>query len=567
MPPTPPGAERLQRVQALFKAALSMDAAARAAYLAEQCPDDPAMQAEVEAMIVAVTPARSQVLPQLGSGDFSSPRSTQAIHPTPTINPTPARIHNYEVVSKIGEGGMGAVYLARHHFFERSAALKVLHPHLCADSTLVQRFLNEARAANTIRHPNIIEVIDTGLMPDSGTPYLLMEYLEGENLGARLSREGRLSPEEALQIAGQVTSALAAAHDKGIVHRDLKPENLFLVPRPDGGTPTVKVLDFGIAKLRAEATGKQIQTLPGSVVGTPRYMSPEQCLGAANVDSRSDIYSLGVILFEMVCGETPFNAEGFGGLIAAHIMQEPPRPRSLNPDLPAEIEAAILQALAKDPNERFQNMREFRAALGPDAVPRALPSAGTTTYDGAPTTRSREVPAVVVAPSATMKRTDLSRSTFSSSATELGAVKPRPKGRLLFLATLAAVTVAATVFFLKQQRAREAAPAATATVAGPPAQTPPAVTAPVTPPPPPVEAIAQDKAETPPRPAPEPTAPTEQPKPAVAADAAAAPAPPKPAGVTTPRPTPVTPPTAGKKRSKPAATTPAKPKEFEPPLW
>jgi hypothetical protein len=166
-----------------------------------------------------------------------------------------------------------------------------------------------------------------------------------------------------------------------------------------------------------------------------------------------------------------------------------------------------------------------------------------------------------------MKRSDLSRSTFSSSATELGAVKPRPKGRVLFLATLAAVTIAATVFFLKQQRAREAASASPSAVAGPPAQTRPAVTAPITPPPAPVETIAQDKTETPPRPDPEPAAPPEQPKVAATADAAATQAPPKSTGTTAPRPAPVTPPTAGKKRSKPAPATPAKPKEFEPPLW
>jgi eukaryotic-like serine/threonine-protein kinase len=290
------------------------------------------------------------------------------------------RIHNYEVVSKIGQGGMGVVYLARHLFIDRSAALKVLHPHLQPrvdnDPNLVGRFMNEARAANAIRHPNIIEVVDTGFLPRSGAPYLLMEYLEGESLGARLRNMRRLPLEMALQIAGQTASALSAAHDQGIVHRDLKPENIFLLPRP-GNVDLVKVLDFGIAKLRLDLAGQAVQTQPGTLVGTPRYMSPEQCRGTGEVDHRSDIYALGIILYEMLCGVPPFQGEGVGQLLAVHMTEPPPPLRVHASDIPRYIEEACLRALAKRPEDRFQSMREFRAALGSAALVPITPPTGT----------------------------------------------------------------------------------------------------------------------------------------------------------------------------------------------
>ena len=323
--------DRQRRAQAIFDAAVVLEGPIRIAYLDDACGNDLDLRGEIEARLAAVPNRTADVSPVLW------PPTTEKGLGDP-LNVPPEKVHNYNVVSKIGEGGMGAVFLARHQVFERDAAVKILHPHFCSDDNLVQRFLNEARAANAIRHPNIIEVIDAGLLPGSRAPYLLMEYLSGENLGARLTRAGRLPLDEALQIAGQTASALAAAHDKGIVHRDLKPENLFLVSRANGGD-LVKVLDFGIAKLRPDMAGKHIQTLPGAVVGTPRYMSPEQCLGVTSIDHRTDIYSLGIILFEMLCGEPPFKSEGMGALIASHILHEPPRVRALNPDVPEDIDA------------------------------------------------------------------------------------------------------------------------------------------------------------------------------------------------------------------------------------
>jgi eukaryotic-like serine/threonine-protein kinase len=293
------------------------------------------------------------------------------------------RVNNYEIVSLIGEGGMGAVYLARHPLIDRRAAIKVLHPQLASDRGQVSRFFNEARAANAIRHPNIIDVIDVGLLPGSERPYLMMELLEGETLASRLVRLGSLTAEAAIEIARQTASALGAAHAKGIVHRDLKPDNLFLVPRSAPPGDLVKLLDFGIAKLRSELGGTIVRTQTGLLLGTPPYMSPEQCQGlSAGIDRRTDVYALGIILFEMVCGAPPFLAEGFGNVLIMHLTQEPPSPRSRNPAVPPALEAIILRALAKDPAERFGSMAALEAALA--TVPPA--SAGEAL---APATRNR----------------------------------------------------------------------------------------------------------------------------------------------------------------------------------
>jgi serine/threonine-protein kinase len=263
---------------------------------------------------------------------------------------------------------MGAVYLAEHPTIGRRVAIKVLQPQLSADPQLLLRFLNEARAANAIRHPNIIEILDSGTTPD-GVTYLVMELLEGESLRGRLQRLKYLRPREALAIIEQVASALGAAHAKGIIHRDLKPDNLFVIQdETEPGRERVKVLDFGIAKLQPTFTGPSVKTHPsvrthtGMLMGTPVYMSPEQCLGTKEVDHRSDIYSLGAILFEMICGRPPFFSEGFGELVHMHLNEAPPSPRSIVPSLSNVIEEIILRALAKKPDDRFASMADFQLA-------------------------------------------------------------------------------------------------------------------------------------------------------------------------------------------------------------
>jgi serine/threonine-protein kinase len=273
------------------------------------------------------------------------------------------RFGNYRAISLLGEGGMGAVYLAEHPDIGRKVAVKVLRSEYSRDAQLLGRFLNEARAANAIRHPNIIEILDSGITAE-GISYLVMELLEGESLASRLRRLGSLALPNALEFAYQTASAVGAAHRKGIVHRDLKPDNLFVVPdENDPSRERMKVLDFGIAKLQVHAMGDSVKTRTGTLMGTPVYMSPEQAMGTKEVDHRSDIYSLGVIIFEMICGKPPFFSEGFGELVHLHLNVPPPSPRSFVPSLPGAVEAVIFKTLAKKPDDRFPSMQALQEAL------------------------------------------------------------------------------------------------------------------------------------------------------------------------------------------------------------
>jgi serine/threonine protein kinase len=270
---------------------------------------------------------------------------------------------NYRAISLLGEGGMGAVYLAEHPEIGRKVAVKVLRSEFSRDGQLLGRFLNEARAANAIGHPNIIEILDMGTTAE-GMPYLVMELLEGEVLAGRMRRLGRLPLPVALEFAYQAASAVGAAHRKGIVHRDLKPDNLFIVPDDhDPARERLKVLDFGIAKLQMRSPGDSVKTRTGTLMGTPVYMSPEQAMGTKEVDHRSDIYSLGVILFEMICGKPPFFSEGFGELVHLHMNVQPPSPRGFVPSLPGNVEALIFKTLAKRPEDRYQSMKELQEAI------------------------------------------------------------------------------------------------------------------------------------------------------------------------------------------------------------
>jgi serine/threonine protein kinase len=271
-------------------------------------------------------------------------------------------IGNYRVSRLLGEGGMGVVYLAQHPVIGRKVAIKLLHVALARDQDIVSRFFNEARAIHMIAHANIVEILDFGQTTD-GQPYFIMEFLEGEALSDAVAR-GPMTPEEVEAIGTQMCKALWAAHAKGIVHRDLKPHNVQMVPRPDGAAPLVKILDFGVAKILASPDGAQsVKTRTGSLMGTPLYMSPEQCKGAGTLDHRTDIYSLGVMLFEMLAGRPPFVAEGVGELFAKHMLEEPPPLTDFAPNTPPHMAAAIMKSLQKEPRDRFQSMDEFRKAL------------------------------------------------------------------------------------------------------------------------------------------------------------------------------------------------------------
>jgi predicted Ser/Thr protein kinase len=277
-------------------------------------------------------------------------------------------VGSYKILSKLGEGGMGEVYLAEHPLIGKKAAVKVLLPQYSTNPGIVARFFNEARAVNLIKHPSIVDIFDFG-QHANGSAYIVMEYLEGESLSSKLKREGRLRLEVAIEIVRQLAAALGAAHDKGVSHRDLKPDNIYLVPMPDVALGLrVKVLDFGIAKLAHEPQG--VKTATNALLGTPAYMSPEQCRGAGHTDHRSDIYSLGAILFEMVCGRVPFVGEGPGDIIIQHVTVAPPAPRSLVPELSPSVERVILRALAKKAEDRYQTMAALARDLDPTAAGR-----------------------------------------------------------------------------------------------------------------------------------------------------------------------------------------------------
>lgn len=275
-------------------------------------------------------------------------------------------VGNYVIKRKIAEGGMGVVYLAEHRAIPRTVAIKVLHAHLSRNTELIARFLNEARAASRIGGQHVVQVLDFGEL-DTGEPFLAMEWLEGETLRAMLERTGRVSLQETAELLANVAAALDAAHGLGIVHRDLKPDNIFLVRGPSG-TTTSKVLDFGIAKIREPGTDAGFKTQTGALLGTPAYMAPEQCVASKTLDHRCDIYALGVIAFQMLTGRLPFTADNYGELLVAHMTAPPPVPRDLIPYLPSAASKAILKALSKSPNLRFDNAKTFIKLLS-KAVP------------------------------------------------------------------------------------------------------------------------------------------------------------------------------------------------------
>ena len=284
-------------------------------------------------------------------------------------------IGNYKVTAKLGEGGMGVVYLGEHPVIGKKVAMKAIHPELARNPEVISRFVMEAKAVNQIGHEHIVDIGDFGNTP-GGDFYFVMEYLQGESLADRLKREVVLSQKRALGIAAQVADALGASHDQGIIHRDLKPENIFLITRR-GNPDFVKVLDFGLAKLTQVEEKVNHKTRAGSVMGTPYYMSPEQGEGKVQIDHRADVYSLGIILFEMLTGKVPFGGEGYGEIIVKHITHQAPSARKINPSISAAVEMILFQTLAKDREDRFQTMHELRdALLDPEGYLAGAPSVG-----------------------------------------------------------------------------------------------------------------------------------------------------------------------------------------------
>jgi serine/threonine protein kinase len=279
----------------------------------------------------------------------------------PSLSPVSligAVLGRYRLERLLGEGGMGAVYAARHQDLGKAAAVKVLHERHDASEQVRVRFLREGQAVSRIRHPNIVDVYDVG--SDAGRVYLVMELLEGEDLRSLIAREGPLSMQRTAELLLPVVSAVAAAHEQGVVHRDLKPDNIFLSTERSSIHP--KVLDFGISKVSdpdmvASLTGT------GTLLGTPYYMSPEQAQTKKNIDARSDQYSLGVILYECVTGRRPIEEPALYQLIQRIVQGDFPAPRQLNPHLSASFERLIQRAMAREPDARFPTTRELGRAL------------------------------------------------------------------------------------------------------------------------------------------------------------------------------------------------------------
>jgi eukaryotic-like serine/threonine-protein kinase len=350
-------AERWKKVSDLFQSAVERAPEERAAFLDEACQNDEGMRREVESLLTSHERATNfieipafEAAPELVTNDRAGALVGKVVG-------------HYRIESLIGVGGMGEVYLARDERLGRKAALKLLPESLTTDETQLSRFKNEARTASSLNHPNILTVYEIGAQ--GNRQFIATEFIEGVTLRASIAR-GRINPHAALEIAVQVASALAAAHEAGVVHRDIKPENIML--RPDG---YAKVLDFGIAKLteqrlasdkRTGETTVVLQTRQGLVLGTARYMSPEQARGQ-KMDARSDIWSLGVVLYEMVGGSPPFRGETPSDCIASILTTEPPPLSGVLPDVPLKIESILQKALRKNSDERYQTIKEMLADL------------------------------------------------------------------------------------------------------------------------------------------------------------------------------------------------------------
>jgi eukaryotic-like serine/threonine-protein kinase len=304
---------------------------------------------------------------------------------TDVLPPTPMVGGKYRLGRLIGEGGMGAVYEAEHTGLEVRVAVKLLNEVFVTDPSAMSRFRREAKAAASVRHPNIVEVTDTGT-DEEGVPFIVMELLEGESLSALLRREKVLPPMVSATVTSQILSGLAAAHDKNVIHRDLKPGNILLARREDGSCQ-VKILDFGISKFFTDGTEQDV-TAVGAVIGTPRFMAPEQARGQSDLDGRVDIYAVGVLLYRMATGKLPFAAKTHEEIIHHILLGKPKPPRVLRPDLPGKLEDVIVKAMATDREDRYPDARAFLQALQeafPDIVGGTVQITAHTGFTNAPT--------------------------------------------------------------------------------------------------------------------------------------------------------------------------------------
>jgi serine/threonine-protein kinase len=403
---------------------------------------------------------------------------TPAPQPALQVAPSPADedpylgkviADRYKVIDKLGEGGMGVVYLAEHVFIEKRVAVKILSEDFARKADLVARFMQEAKAASKIGHENIIDITDFGETA-SGSVFFVMEFLDGADLAHHVREAGALPLARVRTIMNQLCRALGAAHAKGIIHRDLKPENIFLIER-NGRPDFVKVLDFGIAKMSSLDEGGARLTRTGMIFGTPEYMSPEQAKGD-RPDHRVDIYAAGCILYEMLTGDVPFHAETFMGVLTKHMFEqpEPLLQRAPQSNVPPSVEAVVMKALAKDRDQRYQTMKELALALeeaiGGDTN-QAWGSEGSGVLILPRKTESRSDPAIALPP-----------KTTAAAPSTVGAAPAKSRGGLVVALVSAGVLVLGGVSLIAMRRPKPQPAPVVAAAPPPPVIAPPPVVAP-----------------------------------------------------------------------------------------
>lgn len=421
--------ERWQTIKELFHSALEREPASRASFLEEACGGDEPLRHEVESLIAA----HEQPAGIIDESIFGLAADLLAVEQPVVVKGH--RIGPYKIIHQIGRGGMGEVYLAQDSRLGRRIAIKLLPTRFTSDTDRVRRFRREARAASALNHPNILTIHEIDEL--DGIHFIATEFVEGHTLRA-LIQSSAIKPGMILDVAVQVASALAAAHQAGIVHRDIKPENVML--RHDG---YVKVLDFGLAKLAERQVTKDdsgasfisMTTSPGIVLGTLSYMSPEQARGLP-VDARTDIFSLGVMLYEMITGTVPFAAPTTGDALVALLEREPPPLAERAPDAPAEFQRILSKALAKEREDRYQTANEMLAEL--KALKQELELSvklrrpGSSRSKGASKDASKSA-----ARTATRDRQRPARRAVS----ERGKITSRKRGRAATIATLLIIVI------------------------------------------------------------------------------------------------------------------------------
>ena len=386
-------------------------------------------------------------------------------------------IGNFKVVKRLGSGGMGEVFLAEHKDLQTPVAVKLLNRDISNNTDHVQRFFNEARIVSKIKSAGTVKIFDSGF--HDGQAYLIMELLDGESLASRISSRGAMPVDQVIEISRQITGVLDATHRQGVIHRDLKPDNIFIVHDDERDTgERVKILDFGIAKLSGTLAMASPKT--SGTMGTPTYMAPEQWGDSSLIDWRADAYSLGCVMFEMLCGDPPFVASNIAEAFVQHATGVPATPSSVVPGVPPEIDALILRLLAKDPADRCVSMGQVTRELAElsGEPPRGQFGRAPSQPAATPTPATRTLPSShpIAVPMSTA-------TTLGGSAAELQATPPKKRSFALVagIGTLAVAMVAVVIVMSMSKGGSSAsvAPAPASAPVAPPAVTPsPAVTAP-----------------------------------------------------------------------------------------